>query len=145
MPIAEATNEAVRRDLESCPGGFVLIRKMTFAEKNRHDAMQGMSVENPGRGKKVNKIALDFDVERQVAFALATCVVDHNLEKRDGSKYNFKSPADIASLDSVIGNEIGNLIDELNSPTDMEAEDENGDTFPDSSVESTNGEAGAED
>lgn len=140
MPIAQATSETTRKDLKSCPGGFVELKKMSFSEKTKHDSMQQMSVANPGRGNSVNKINVDIDVSRQLAYAFRCCVVDHNLQKVNGDKYNFQNAADLDSLDPAVGTEIGNLIDELNTLPDLTEEDENGDTFRTADSESSIGE-----
>jgi len=48
-------------------------------------------------------------------FEFRTCIVDHNLEDEGGRKLNFTNPRDFDLLDGRVGEEIGNLIDELHN------------------------------
>jgi hypothetical protein len=44
-------------------------------------------------------------------FEFATCIVEHNLEKADGTPMNFKNGIDFQLLDGRIGEEIANIIE----------------------------------
>lgn len=117
MPRAEANvTEEIYRDLKSVPEGFVVLRRMTYGESVQRKAMIRLSMEG------------DKDVRSEIAmanieinnFEFAHCILDHNLEKNDGSKFNFKNPQDVALLDSRVGDEIESLIRELHSFEDEE-------------------------
>lgn len=116
MPRATVSSNAERFDLKSCAGGFVIIRRMTYGEKlTRQDNMIDT---NMGKGEEL-KISL---LARKAAMDdFANLVVDHNLTDDTDRPLNFKNPADVAQLDPRIGDEIGQLIDELNSFGDIDS------------------------
>lgn len=115
MPRATVSANTERFDLKSCAGGFVVIRRMTYGEKlNRQDNMIDT---NMGKDNQI-KVSL---LARNAAMAdFANLVVEHNLTDDADRPLNFKNQADVAQLDPRVGEEIGELIDQLNSFGDID-------------------------
>lgn len=114
MPRATVNEEDVtRKDLKSCPEGFVVIRTMTYGEfLHRREMIGKLTVGGDARSKQ-------FEGEMKMANAKVTefeftkCIVDHNLDDDDGNRLDFTKSIPM-KLDPRIGEEIGTYIDELN-------------------------------
>ena len=101
-------------ELKSLEEGFIIVRRLTYGEKLERRAMvSGMKVET-GKGK-------DFAGEMQLMNEKATifdfqkCIVEHNLEDENGNTLNLSSPVDVRRLDPRIGEEIENILGDLNN------------------------------
>lgn len=129
------TQDTTRKDLKSLPGGFVVIRRLTWGEKIQRRAMvSGMKIKGGQKGNDfegemnmVNEAAMFFDFQR--------CVVEHNLEKpvlgepkEDGTQpsvpLDFQNKNDIKMLDPKVGEEIDGLLSELNNFEEDDGEGE---------------------
>jgi hypothetical protein len=121
MPRATVNiDETETKTLKSAPpDGFVVLRRMTYGESVQRRAMLKMSIET-GKSRKDFKGEMAFASEEIQRFEFAHCIVDHNLEKEDGSKLNLSLPVDFASLDPRIGQEIEELINGMNNFEDNE-------------------------
>lgn len=122
MPKATVSDNVVHKDLESCPEGFVDLRRLPFGGMlKRRDMASKMSM---AAGQEENSEELRFEFMQEVtrAFEFKHCIVDHNLEDIDGRKLDFNNPADIFKLDPRIGQEIETYIDELNQELTEEQE-----------------------
>lgn len=116
MPIAQnPPDETQRFELESCPpDGFVVLRRLTYGQTIKRRALTKLSM-NMDKGQK------DFNGEMALAsveinnYEFATCVVDHNLERLDGTKFNFSNPVELQYLDPRVGAEIELHMDEMNN------------------------------
>lgn len=115
MPKAIAeVEDTSRRELKSLPGGFVVLRRMTYGQFVQRRAMMKLSVATTGRNK-------DFRGEMAMAseeiarFEFSHCIVDHNLEDEHGQKLNFSSLVDFNRLDPRVGQEIEGFISEMNN------------------------------
>ena len=76
MPKATVSQETVRKDLKSCEGGFVVLKKLPFGLLlERRDNASKLSMH--GGDDKVD-IALMQRWSRQ--FEFGHCIIDHNLE-----------------------------------------------------------------
>lgn len=107
-------DQTERYDLESAkPDGFVVLRRFTYGEVVKRRSLTKMSM-NMEKGNK------DFKGEMALAsteinnFDFAIAIVEHNLEKAEGVKFNFKIPSDLQFLDPKVGEEIEVLIAKLN-------------------------------
>lgn len=122
MPRATVVTAPERFSLETLPkteedeGGWVLLRRLSYGEKLQKDqeAMKlrfDMSTAGSEGG-------MDAEIAMINEFATMTelgkCVVDHNLEDESGRKLNFKSLDDVRSLDPRVGDEIQQLLANLN-------------------------------
>lgn len=112
MPRATISTESTHYDLESCPGGYVEVRRMPYgkwlerqemAMQMKIEATQGKSL--GGEIKSANRVV--------TAFEFKECIVDHNLEDDAGNKLDLGKPADLLRLDTMVGEEIGQIIDKL--------------------------------
>jgi hypothetical protein len=114
MPRATISVEPEQFELKSCPGGWIKLRRMSYGERlHRQDIAMTMSMQADTRAKS-GKMEIKQAQTAVAAFELATCVVDHNLDRDDaGTKLNFSSPVDVDQLDGRIGEEIAALIEEL--------------------------------
>lgn len=131
MPIATANIAArERKDLKTCPGGYVILRRMTYGQKlDRMKHVGKLSVDMRGKGKGT-KGEMEMLQKASTIYDFQACIVEHNLEKNIGTDenpnivpLNLKAPTDIDLLDPRIGEEISSAIDELNN---FEDEDEEG-------------------
>lgn len=130
MPIATANlAELVRKDLKTCPEGYVVLRRMTYGQKlDRMKHAGKLSVDMRGKGKGT-KGEMEMLQKASTIYDFQACIVEHNLEKNIGTNenpnivpLNLKVQSDIDQLDPRIGEEISSLIDELNNFEDEEVE-----------------------
>jgi hypothetical protein len=124
MPRATVnTEDTIRKDLKTAPpDGFVVLKRMSFGEVVQRRTMTKLSVEAGGGKSKDFRGELAMASEQVTRFEFAHSVVDHNLEDHTGRKLNLAAPVDFATLDPRIGQEIEELISELNG-LDEDAED----------------------
>lgn len=111
MPFAGIDPEGEKRDLKSLPGGWVQLKTMSWRQKlQRQDMMMRFQVQMTRKGDA----AADYsgDTLKVQDFDLRCCVLDHNLEDKDGNKYEL--PRDISKIHPRIGSEIDDLIAEMN-------------------------------
>lgn len=111
MPRATVASQTEKFELASLPEGFVVIRRMTYGEKlNRTDGMMNMRTSSTD-----NEMSISL-MSKKVAFQdFANLIIEHNLTDENDKLLNFKNAADVERLDPVIGDEIGQLIDSINS------------------------------
>lgn len=123
MPVATANLEPEDpKPLKTCPGGWVILRRMTYGQKlDRMKHVGKLSVDMRGKGKGT-KGEMEMLQKGSTIYDFQACIVDHNLEKNIGTEehpnivpLNLKTMVDIDALDPRIGEEISSLIDELNN------------------------------
>jgi hypothetical protein len=124
MPKATVSHDTVHVELKSCPGGFVELRQLSYAEMmTRRDIASRMYAEfkNTGSGSNVNLEAEDTVKQYMevvnvaiMEFEFKNCIQDHNLEDDDGNKIDFGNPMSYRILHPKIGAEIATAIDKLN-------------------------------
>ncbi len=123
MPVATVgpNDDAVRRDLKTCPpDGFVMIRRAPYGDKLDNRAATGKMTVKARKGQKDVESVIDAFNTGAALKSFATCIVDHNLTDKNGTKLNFADPAHVRALDPRIGEEIETYIDELNNFEDNE-------------------------
>ena len=131
MPRATVTQETVRRELRSCPGGFVELRTLSFHEMNMRQEMAARVYQEekvPKKGQKRERaetVRGYFEIMNVAVteYEFRNCITDHNLEDENGMGLDFTQPMRAWRLDPKIGQEIGRYIDELNQ-FDVEEDDE---------------------
>ena len=117
MPKATVSQDTVRKDLKTLPGGYVELRKLPFGLLlERRDNASKMSMS--GRGGNDNKVDISLMQQWSRTFEFANCIVDHNLEDEGGQKLNFNNELSVHMLDPKIGQEIETYLDELNGEED---------------------------
>jgi hypothetical protein len=123
MPIATANlAPEAKKELKTCPGGWVILRRMTYGQKlDRMKHVGKLSVDMRGKGKGT-KGEMEMLQKGSTIYDFQACIVEHNLEKNIGTEehpnivpLNLKTMMDIDALDPRIGEEISSLIDELNN------------------------------
>jgi hypothetical protein len=135
MPRATVSITVERKDLLSLPpidatdvtaaveGGWVELRRMSYGEKIAKDAeamKMKFGMDDAAAGNMNAEVAMIN--EKVTLLEFQRCIVDHNLtapiDKNDESKgerpLNFQKLADIQSLDPRVGDEISQLIGEMN-------------------------------
>lgn len=115
MPRATVNINATERiDLESCPGGYVVIKKLTYGEYlTRQDlAMKVQMAEGQGGKAQLEMKGANLVV---TCFEMQRCIVEHNLEDDSGNPLNFKVEATTTILDPIIGQEISEAIERMNT------------------------------
>lgn len=122
MPKATAGNKTQIHDLKSLAGGKVTLRRMTYGQKLERIELathQVLKAEVDKRGRPVNNASPEMDIkmlQRAVAeYEFSHCIVDHNLTNDDDVKLDFKNPMTLDILDPQVGDEISQLIQDMNN------------------------------
>ena len=118
MVVVSMVTDPVRRDLKTVPGGYVVLRPMSYGEKQRRSelSIQDTRMQRvSGRGKGSQEIAMQLMQRIVSEFEFATCIVEHNLEMREGAPYNFLDPKSLDYLPGQVGEEIDTYISEMNN------------------------------
>lgn len=122
MPSAVAnTEDTERHELRTCPEGFVELRRMTYGQIVQRREMMKLSLTN-AKGSKDFQGEMAMANQKITQFEFKHCILDHNLEKADGTKLNLGNPVDFNSLDPRIGQEIESLIGKMNNFDEEEDE-----------------------
>jgi hypothetical protein len=125
MPRATVDITSVNHvDLKSCPGGYVELRKLTYGQfLERQSLAMKVTMAMQGRGgAKEGNMEVKSAQFAVACFEMRHCVAAHNLEDDQGRPLDFKSEATVMLLDPLIGQEIGQHIDEMNQlPEDGES------------------------
>jgi hypothetical protein len=117
MPQAVISVEPERFDLKSCPGGFVVLRRMPYGKYLARQEMalklkvQAQQQKGGGRSNFEGEMAMANKMV--TVFEFKECIVDHNLTDASDAPLNFSSEHTLEILDPRIGNEIGALINEM--------------------------------
>jgi hypothetical protein len=99
--------------LETCEGGWVKLRRMSYGERlHRQDLAVSMQMEADTKTRKTEMNVKQMQTA-VAQFELSTCIVDHNLEDENDKKLNFKNPLTFSQLDGRIGEEIARYIEEM--------------------------------
>jgi hypothetical protein len=102
-------------DLETCPEGFVELRKLSYGEwLERRDMAAKMIAEGDGSGK-VEEVSVMMMQRKVTLYELSKAVVDHNLTDNSDQPLNFQRSNILDILDPRIGQEIGKYITEMNA------------------------------
>ena len=103
-----------RFELKTCPEGYVILRRHLFGESlQRRQMAVDMRMEQGEGNKALTQIGMNStDV---TLFDFATQIVEHNLEDESGRALNFKTQFDVSLLSAPVGEEIVNLLEEINN------------------------------
>lgn len=118
MAKAQATSTIEHYDLKTCEGGWVKLRRFSYGESLERKSKISLSFA-AGKGSD-NRASMDMASKEVAFFEFSRCVVEHNLEKEDGTLFNFKNKVDLLLLDPRIGEEIESYINKLNNFEDDE-------------------------
>lgn len=115
-----------KHNLKSLPGGYVELKRLTYGQKVQRQEMATESImkSQGGNRKQRRSNKVDEDnmamsmrmMHRAVAlFDFKHCIVDHNLTDENDKKLNFQDQTTLDRLDPKIGDEISQLIDDMNN------------------------------
>lgn len=123
MPRATANiQDTEKKELKSCPEGYIVVRRLTYGEKLARRAMvSNMKIETQ-KGKKDFAGEMQLVNEQATLFDFQNCIIDHNLEDDQGTKLDFGKMAHVKMLDPRIGEEIDQILSELNNFEEDEGE-----------------------
>jgi hypothetical protein len=127
MPRAVVDVTAKRYDLKSCPEGYVELRRMPYGDwLHRGDISMQIQVEMEEKRQRGGKGGRTADMKLQnqavTTYEFSRCIVGHNLTDENDRPLDFSNRRTLDILDPKIGNEIGDLIDELHKPFTEEDE-----------------------
>ena len=127
MPKATVSQDTTHVDLRTCPGGFVKLRQLPYAEMlARRDIITKMSLESVpaslGAEQKdeIQRAHIEMANLESNRFTFRHCIVEHNLEDDNGKLLDFKDRRTLERLDPKIGMEIEEAIDKLNQEDEEE-------------------------
>ena len=113
MPVGSVSRNEEKFDLETLPGAFIIVRRMTYGEKlSRQDEMFSMRANMEKNNSQLEMALLN---KKMALLDFGNLVLDHNITDESERKLNFKNAADVLSLDPRIGDEISYFIDRINS------------------------------
>jgi len=123
MPRATISTDTTRIQLKSCPGGWVDLRQLSWAEmmKRRDVASRMYADVSTKQGVATQDTLRQYMEVVNVAimeFEFKNCIVDHNLEDDDGNKLDFSNPMALQILNPKIGAEIDRHIEDMNQEDD---------------------------
>jgi hypothetical protein len=122
MPRATVSQEHVRHELKSCPGGYVVLRQLPYGQVLvRRDGASQLVLEQQQKGQTDGRMLVETMQTWAREFEFKNCIVEHNLEDDHDVLLDFNNPLAIRFLDPRVGKEIEALIDELNGESDDEA------------------------
>ncbi len=115
MPRATVSMKPTKFDLETCPEGWVELRRMSYGELLASQDMayqinvqmqsQNGSAE-PEMGAKMSQASV-------LEYQFKLCIVNHNLENEAGQPLDFRQASAVHLLDPLIGQEINSLVEKL--------------------------------
>lgn len=115
MPVAVVTISTKRFELKSLPEGYVVVRRMNYGERLlRAQQATRFLMGGDSRDNKSFQGELDIQTSETALWDFAHLVVEHNLQDENEQLLNFKLKQHVQKLDSAIGEEIGQYIDEWN-------------------------------
>lgn len=122
MPVATRKSELVRRDLNTCPGGYVVLRQLSYDEMlERRDGGLRIMMEKAGRADIDPHVAIQLANKWSNYFTFPRAIVEHNLTDENGVALDFSRPELVFKhLDPKVGAEIERYIDELNQEEEPE-------------------------
>jgi len=114
MPRATVSVEGERFDLKTCPGGYVVIKRLPFGQfLDRRDMSMGMNMTGD-RQQVITELRLAN--RKTTTYEFGRCITEHNLTDDNDQPLDFKRSDILDKLDPRIGNEIADLIDALHQP-----------------------------
>ncbi len=134
MPRATINVEATQRfELESLPktqdeeGGYVELKKLAYGQiLERRDMGAKLAIEGLSDNRQEDlRVTTEMIQQKVTEFEFKHSIVSHNLEDEHGTILNFHNPSSVLALDPQVGQEIDDLITELNIwEVDLQGKDE---------------------
>ena len=112
MPRATVSTDTQRYDLKTLPEGFVELKRMSYgAWLHRQEMSMRLKIEAERNKAVAGEMAMANKAVTQYEFQ--QCIVNHNLEDENGQELDFRSIQTLEKLDPRVGNEIGQLINDM--------------------------------
>ncbi len=116
--------------------GFVELKKLSYGQVlERRDMGAKIAIEGltDTRNTEDLKVTTDMIQKAVTEFEFKHAIVTHNLEDEHGTNLNFEHPSNVWALDPQVGQEVGELIDDMNQwDSDLRGK---GDTTSDNELE----------
>lgn len=114
MPIASVSSNTESHELKSCPGGWIVVKRLSYGDKLKRMSLMRMSLQLGG-DKKNTTGEMALGNQQMTYLDFAKCIIEHNLEIAEGKLFDFGRQTDIDQLDPVVGEEISGILDSLNN------------------------------
>jgi hypothetical protein len=134
MPLAVAVthDNGEKFDLKSVKDGFVVLKRLSYGQKmSRRSLLSKAKMQTGGSGNRAERRAkanqgfmaeLELMNDKVTFFEFANCIIDHNLEYLTDpddlssvAKLDFTNPEHVKMLAGNVGEEIDELINDLNN------------------------------
>lgn len=127
MPVAtiDFTADGDRHDLKTLSEGFVVLRRMTYGQTLERRAIMKLTFTTQ-KGKKSLEGELAMGNRRVQLFEFQKCIVTHNLTDANERLLNLGDPVVLDRLDPRVGQEIEQLIADMNNFDDEEEGEKQG-------------------
>lgn len=109
MVRAVADIDTKRIDLTTLPGGYVVVRKLTYGELLHVRDVGGRISGGQGQAMQIS-----MDNIAAQAYEFSKCIVEHNLEDAEGKPLNLGTAEGINRLLPDVGQEIEEALNDLN-------------------------------
>jgi hypothetical protein len=120
VPVATISlGDTERHELKSCPGGYVVLKRMTYGESLERRTMMKLQF-TTRKGQKNLEGELAMANRRVQMYEFQHCIVEHNLTDNMERPLNLNDPVVLNVLDPRIGQEIESLISDMNNFEDDE-------------------------
>lgn len=120
MPVGTITNTVSDQILlKTLSDGYVVVRRMNYGEELQRSALATKITLGGVTGKDLGG-EVDIQTEKLALWDFANLVVDHNITDANERKLDFRNEADVRALNSTIGKEIGEIIDNFNDAKNSE-------------------------
>lgn len=112
-----------RRELKSAPpDGYICVRPLPYGMKlTRSDRAMVMQMKIDPRKGRADTATLESYSEEVTASDFAYCIGEHNLQNADGTLVDFANSLSLKLLDPRVGDEISQILNEINGEGDEKA------------------------
>lgn len=116
MPIVVSAGHAERYDLKTAPpDGYVVIRRLSHGEKAERRMINNKLTMKAQKGKKDVDSSIDMFHANVDLYNFKHCIIEHNLQDKDGRVLDFSIAADVNKIDGRVSEEITTYIDRENN------------------------------
>jgi len=124
MPIGTVNTDPVRYELKSLEGAWIDLKPMSHGMTlARREISTKQAMRNIGGKQDDAEMAIELAQRAATQYEYRNCIVDHNIEEEIKGKagedsvikkLDFKKPETLDKLDPRVGDEIDQLIEDLN-------------------------------
>ena len=114
MPRATVDPTATRRvELKTCPGGYVVVRRLPYG---KYLDRQTEAMEIKARSQRGEDMSMDLKMmgRKTSIIEFRECIVEHNLTDETDQPLDLTAPGNLDRLDGRIGQEIEDILREMN-------------------------------